>query len=316
LGSSDESMLTKRQWQALFSMGRVSNLPTILSNVTVGYYLGGGQIESNPQPWLIATAAIACFYEGGMVLNAICDYSVDLRERPERPLPSGRFSKFSAVLITFFLFLSGLGLVTYFLPQAFLLSVLLMGLIVTYNLVHTQFGLAPLLMGACRGCVYLIAATVAGWSGLKSLTDFLPAPLTQIRAHGLSSVLIMALGLTLYIAAVSFIARDEVKSSWSKVQSASAFAVLGVVLWPILFAGHWDGILFVGFLPVFYWFVKTEVQLLRKKTSVPKAVGSMLAGISLWDALVLATVQSVSGMCLAWVCFGGARLWQRRIQST
>jgi 4-hydroxybenzoate polyprenyltransferase len=304
----------KEYWNALFSMGRVSNLPTILSNVTVGYYLGGGRIHSMPLPWLFSIAAIACFYEGGMFLNDICDYSVDLQERPERPLPSGQLTQFSASLIALLLFLLGLGIVAYFLPQALFFSILLIGLIITYNLVHTQFGMAPLLMGACRGSIYLIAATAAGWTGWTGWTG-----LISDRAFILDSVLIMSLGLTLYIAAVSYIARDELKASVGKVrkvQRVSAFVLLGVILWPVVFAHELDSVVLVGFLPVCYWFMTTEMQLFRKKISPPKAVGCMLAGMSLWDALVLATVHSPSGMCLAWACFGGARLWQRRIQSS
>ena len=34
--------------------------------------------------------AMALFYTAGMILNDLLDYDVDLRERPERPLPSGR----------------------------------------------------------------------------------------------------------------------------------------------------------------------------------------------------------------------------------
>ena len=266
----------------------------------MGYYLGGGQIQRAPLPWLCSIAAIACFYEGGMFLNDICDYSVDLRERPGRPLPSGQISKLSVILITLCLFIVGMGLVVFYLPQALVLSVLLLGLICTYNFIHTQFNLAPLLMGACRGCVYLIAATAAGWQDI----------------YGSNAVLIMSLGITLYISAVSFIARDELKGSLGRVQRLSAIVLFGVLLWPVVFAQQLDGVLLIGFLPVCYWFIRTEIQLFRRKISPPKAVGSMLAGISLWDALVLATAQSISGMCLAWACFGGARLWQRRIQST
>ncbi|MEO5970827.1 MAG: UbiA family prenyltransferase [Bdellovibrionia bacterium] len=300
--------MKKEYWHALLSLGRVSNLPTILSNVTVGYYLGGGRIESAPLPWLFCIGAIVCFYEAGMFLNDICDFSVDSQERPERPLPSGQLTIFSASVIALFLFLLGIGIVAYFLPGALFLSLFLIGLIVIYNLVHTQFRLAPLLMGACRGSVYLIAATAAGWTGLDSY-----------RSSTSGSVLIMSLGLTLYIAAVSFIARDELKASVGKVrkvQRVSAFVLLGVVLWPVVFAHQLDSVLLMGFLPVCFWFITTEIQLIRKEISPPKAVGCMLAGMSLWDGLVLATVQSVSGMCLAWACFGGARLWQRRIQSS
>lgn len=287
-------------WNSLLTLGRVSNLPTIVSNVTVGYTLAGGVYYKTPLDWIICIVAILCFYEGGMFLNDICDYTLDLKERPGRPLPSGLISRVMASVVTFSFFLIGIGLIVFCLPEVLPLSLGLVGLIVTYNLVHVRFILSPLLMGACRGSVYLIAAKAA------NSQVFQTAP----------SVLIMALGLMLYISAVSFIARDELQASLGRIQKVSGLVLLGVLFWPIVFTQPWDSFLFLGFLPICFWFAVTELQFFRGEINPPKAVGRMLSGISLWDAFVLATLHSMSGMCLAWVCFGGARLWQRRIQAT
>lgn len=244
-------LMNKGWCKALLTLGRVSNLPTLVSNVAAGYSLGGGQIHNSLRSGFVALAAIFCFYEGGMFLNDICDLRVDCRERPKRPLPSGAVSTRTATGVMLGFFVAGLALVGVYLPQALGLTIVLLGLIFAYNLSHTGFAGAPLLMGACRGCVYLIAASAGGWRG----------PLDG------PEVVVMALGLMLYVSWVSFIARDELRGSW-------------------------------GLIPK------------------QKVVEYLLAGISLWDGLVFATVSSFGGMCLAGVCFGGARLWQRRIQST
>src|SRR5262245_13283313 len=67
-------------------LGRVSNLPTVWTNVLAGVVLAGGR----PQPRLLTLwTALSCFYVGGMFLNDAFDRQVDARERAEGPITSG-----------------------------------------------------------------------------------------------------------------------------------------------------------------------------------------------------------------------------------
>lgn len=67
-----------------FRLGRVSNLPTVWSNVLAGAALAGAAGVSPPA--LVALMiAISLFYVGGMWLNDAFDAEIDARERPERP---------------------------------------------------------------------------------------------------------------------------------------------------------------------------------------------------------------------------------------
>ena len=69
-------------------LGRVSNLPTVTTNVLAALALSG----ATPAPWSIAVicAAISLLYIAGMFLNDAFDRTIDALQRPERPIPSGQ----------------------------------------------------------------------------------------------------------------------------------------------------------------------------------------------------------------------------------
>ena len=68
-------------------LGRVSNLPTVWTNVLAGVALAG----ASPWQWAVLPAALglSLAYLGGMYLNDAFDSAIDARERPSRPIPSG-----------------------------------------------------------------------------------------------------------------------------------------------------------------------------------------------------------------------------------
>src|ERR1700685_242187 len=74
----------------LLRLGRVSNLPTVWTNVLVGAVLSGGDWRG----WQLGLmlVAMSLFYVGGMYLNDYFDRAIDARERPEPPIPSGEIS--------------------------------------------------------------------------------------------------------------------------------------------------------------------------------------------------------------------------------
>ena len=71
-------------------LGRISNLPTVWSNVLVGTLLAGGLLGDLRIPALML--ALSAFYVGGMFLNDAFDRGFDAKHRPERPIPAGRAS--------------------------------------------------------------------------------------------------------------------------------------------------------------------------------------------------------------------------------
>lgn len=146
---------------------------------------------------LLLCAASVCFYAGGMVLNDVFDYEEDQRDRPLRPLPSGRINRSLALRAGLLLLIIGVALALLKLPledwwphglPIFLLPVL----ILAYNLGLKATFIGPLTMGLCRGLNLLLGATVIPVSDPVALWA--------------------AMTVTMYITGVTIIARGEVNS--------------------------------------------------------------------------------------------------------
>ena len=141
---------------------RVSNLPTVWTNVLAAGLLCGAGLT--PPLYLLLAVALSCFYMAGMSLNDVCDLDIDRRERPSRPLPSGRMTLPRASTVTVGLFATGLGLLALAPhPRAVAAGLLLLLAIVVYDCRHKQNPWSVLVMAACRFLVFVVtAAALAG----------------------------------------------------------------------------------------------------------------------------------------------------------
>jgi 4-hydroxybenzoate polyprenyltransferase len=139
-------------------LGRVSNVPTVWTNVLAGFALAGGIPDAGTVALL--GFAITLFYVGGMYLNDAFDAPWDTAHRSDRPIPAGHVGRNTVFAAGFAMLLAGALLVAWGLPgrAPFLASLVLGGLIVAYDLSHKGNPVAPLVMALCRVCVYAIAA--------------------------------------------------------------------------------------------------------------------------------------------------------------
>src|SRR5262245_6697594 len=85
---------------------RLPNLPSALSNVCLGA-LAAGALPSHWLPFVLLLPASACLYCGGMVWNDFFDREQDRRERPDRPIPSGKVSPREAAFLGVILLAAG-----------------------------------------------------------------------------------------------------------------------------------------------------------------------------------------------------------------
>ena len=88
---------------------------------------------------ITVAVAISLLYMGGMAMNDLFDEKVDRRERPERPIPSGRISRGSATVFTLFCLAAGIGILARFGGPTLYLGFLLLALITCYNAIHKKF---------------------------------------------------------------------------------------------------------------------------------------------------------------------------------
>jgi 4-hydroxybenzoate polyprenyltransferase len=273
-------------------LGRVSNLPTVWSNVLAGTALAGGEITAAVVPVLIA---MSLMYVGGMFLNDAYDAEVDGRERPSRPIPSGQVSA-DAVFRAGFAMLALAAILLFLVGwRAGLAGLVLAGAIVFYDWHHKGNRLSPVVMGLCRTLVYIGAGYAA------------------VTAPG-GLVFAGALVLLCYLIGLTYVAKQE---SLNEIRSLWPLAFLGVPF-VYLLPSLWHGLLpALLFLALAGWVLYALSWLRPGPTRiVPKAVISLIAGISLLDALFIAGQGASGAALLAIVCFAFTLLAQRWISGT
>jgi len=148
----------RSKWRAYLLLSRISNLPTVWSNVIAGAVVSGAAV----MPFEIGrlAAGVSFLYTAGMFLNDVFDREFDRTHRPDRPIPAGDVSQKTAARAAALLIGAGLFLIS---AQSGALSSRvwaagLVGAIIYYNWRHKRDPLGPLWMGLCRGLVYCVAA--------------------------------------------------------------------------------------------------------------------------------------------------------------
>lgn len=282
-------------------LGRISNLPTVWTNTLVGVMLAGGSALDSRLPLLLI--ALSLFYVAGMFLNDAFDREFDARSRPDRPIPSGQITA-RAVFASAYAMMGAALLLLIVAGYAYAAGTgwrapasgaALGAAIVFYDSYHKNNPLSPVLMGACRVLVYLTAAL--------AIANQLPP-----------SLWLAALVLFSYLIGLTYTAKREHLNELGSVWPLAALAVplvYGVVLalrvplvWP--------------FLLIFAAWVLYALSLLRRraKGDVPRAVVSLIAGISLLDAMILCGAGAAVLAIVAVVAFALTLAMQRVVSGT
>jgi len=259
--------------RAALRLGRVSNLPTVWTNVLAGIVLTGSAVAA-PSAGLLFLS-LSLFYIAGMFLNDAFDSEFDRRNRPDRPIPAGEvtaaavFAYGFGLLAVGFALLIALGYGTsagtgWRAPVA---GALLAAVIVLYDRWHKANPVSPFLMGLCRLLVYL----VAGLAVVGTLPERL---------------LLAAIVSLCYLIGLTYVAKQEslrrVENLWPLVFLAAPFAY-GV---PFAAAGGAALALYLLLLAT----VLSALALMFRPGApdIPHAMMLLIAGISLLDGLFMA----------------------------
>ncbi len=178
---SRSGSIRRSRWRSYLLLSRVSNLPTVCTNVLAG--IVGSSASADWPGYLWLTLAASMFYTGGMFLNDAFDLPFDRTNRPERPIPNGDVSR-AEVFVVGALFVSIGELLLLTSSTALVVGALLAAAIVIYDYSHKNNRVAPIIMGICRGLVYCLAAAASGG-------------LTRSVVVGASVVAIYVAGLTI-----------------------------------------------------------------------------------------------------------------------
>ncbi len=280
-------------------LGRVSNLPTVWTNALAGVALAGAS------PWRWATLAVAgglsLAYVGGMYLNDAFDRSTDAREQPFRPIPSGAVEANTVFAAGFLLVLGGIALLLAAAGGFGVSSAgvavsgfALAGCVIVYSWHHKDNPLSPLVMGTCRLLSYIAAGLAA----------------TAIPDGALPAAAVVSL---CYLIGLTFAAKREASGrlgdGWPLI----------LLLVPLAY-GAWraDGAAAWLSLAALAGLIGVAFRLLRRRRQgdIGRAVGSMIAGIALLDAMFLAVAGRPGAAALALGCFFATLALQRWVRGT
>jgi 4-hydroxybenzoate polyprenyltransferase len=282
------------------TLGRISNLPTVWTNVLAAFVLVSGEVPL--VSGLACCLAMSLMYTGGMYLNDAFDRKFDAVHRPARPIPSGRTTARTVFTAGFL----QLGLGTLLLavvgwnnkPQHVWLALLgalgLAVVIVLYDAFHKGNPLSPLVMGLCRVGVY----TGVALATVGTLPE---------------SLLLGALVLLGYLIGLTYTAKQEnlgrVTSWWPLLFLLSPF---------VFVARHRPDASWAYVFPLALAVVILRaLSLLRQRPPrVPRAVVTFIAGIALVDASLVAMSGQWVVALLCAVGFGLTLLLQRWVSGT
>lgn len=274
-------------------LGRVSNLPTVTSNVLAAVALAGGV----PSPLRVAAICVAMsmMYIAGMFLNDAFDREIDARERPERPIPSGEVRAATVFDAGFALLLAGIALTAIVALTSgagwrpILCATALGALIIFYDAYHKENPLSPVVMGLCRVGVYATAAFAA-------TREVDPA-----LVWGLVALLGYLIGLT-------YIARQE---NLDRIGHLWPLAVMAVPFWIAFPDNLFAGAIYAGLVVA----TRRALALLGRRR-IRDAVSLLIAGISLLDATFAANRGCWALALVALAAFGLTQLFQRVVPGT
>ena len=284
--------------RALLTVGRISNLPTIWTNVLAAAVLAQSSVPietvfnagdmSVITLWLLTLCSLSMMYLGGMYLNDAFDSEWDKQNNPTRPIAAGMLSKHCVWVIGVVLLLLAVVMIGCLYQSLSVLEVHVQGVrvyygwfaagllvlaIIAYNAWHKRYVHSALIMGACRSGVYFIGALLLGQ---------LTMPVT-----------LASLSLFLYVAGLTYFAQNE------HVNKISSRWPLLLLFSPVLIAAKpgVESLYFWLYLVCFFsWIVRQLGALLTVRASI----GGLLAAIPLLDGLMLASVNALipSLVCL------------------
>ncbi len=213
----------------LLQLVRLPAVFTAMADICLGFLSNHEKLSENPRGFAVLLASSSCLYLSGMAFNDIFDRHVDARERPKRPIPSGRVPLRLAAFVATTLMAAGVSAAALVSLQSIFVAIGLVAAILAYDGLLKNTPAGPVLMGTCRALNVLL--------GASAFDD--PA-----RVWTLPQVYVAA-GLGIYVAGLTWFARYETQSASGESNRrrmraaigvanlgiASLIACVGLVLW-------------------------------------------------------------------------------------
>jgi 4-hydroxybenzoate polyprenyltransferase len=148
---------------AYLQLVRPPNVVTAAADVLAGYAAAG-----QPDPWMVPALVFSgmALYAGGVVFNDVFDRELDARERPERPIPSGRVQAAHAAAAGTACLVAGVASAGWVSAPSGAIAAAIACCAVLYDSwAKHRAMLGPAVMGLCRGGSLLLGLSAAPATG-------------------------------------------------------------------------------------------------------------------------------------------------------
>lgn len=252
---------------------RFPGIFTAFSNILLGFFV----VQNNNFEWMSLYPLLitsGSLFLAGMALNDYFDFEIDKKERPNRPLPSGKIKKSYAFYIGIcFLIIANISAIIVGI-QTLVISLIMTGLILAYDKKIKSYNVFGIL----------------NLSSIRFLNVILG---TTVISLNLENIL-YALPIAFFVAGISVLAKKETLPSSKTTEIVTIILVLMAVAYLLGFTANEDpihyvfvAILIVGiFLP--YAFFKGASSI-----NTQKKITFLLLGIILLDASLISAFSDV-----------------------
>jgi 4-hydroxybenzoate polyprenyltransferase len=255
---------------------RLPNVFTTPSNILAGYFAAvtttTAAAEADGVHLIALMVSSGLLYIAGIVLNDYFDIEIDKKERPSRPLPSGKISKGYALTIAIVALLIANIIALIVGPISLAISLALTLLIIAYDYQLKYSVLGPFAMGGTRSLNVIFGASPV---------------LLYIDNHSVAIVGVAAASLFFYVSSITILSKKEVgkeRPNSTLVILIVFGVILAIVPLGMLLQFEWTFLLnlsiFAGVTIVtFRQYIAKEVP------SVQKAVRNMVISIIILDSV-------------------------------
>jgi 4-hydroxybenzoate polyprenyltransferase len=268
------SLTVRVKIKAYLELMRFPNTFTAMADVVAGYLIIGASEIHWPEfiCLLLSTTGI---YAGGCALNDFCDRKVDAKERPSRPIPSGRTSPRETLALACILF--GIGLLGASLAglKSFVVAFIIVLFAFFYDGLTKELQIiGPLNMALCRAFNLLL--------GMSPALPFI------------NLAMIFPLISLVYVFILTTLSKFEVggrpaRKGWI-ILGGWVLVLIGISYLKVTRYLMFDGFIFLGVLALFTGPTLFAGLLKPEPHNVGRAVKFLVLGIPFLDAVY------VSGM--------------------
>jgi 4-hydroxybenzoate polyprenyltransferase len=256
---------------------RLPNVFTTPSNILAGYFAAAtttaAAAEADGVHLIALMVSSGLLYIAGIVLNDYFDIEIDKKERPSRPLPSGKISKGYALAIAIVaLLIANIIALVVVGPISLAISLPLTLLIIAYDyqLKYSVFG--PFAMGGTRFLNVIFGASPV---------------LLYIDNHSVAIVAAAAASLFFYVSSITILSKKEVENERPN-STLVILIVFGVILaigpLGMLLQLEWTFLLNLSIFAA-VTIVTFRQYIAKGVPSVQKAVRNMVISIIILDSV-------------------------------